>query len=119
MNIDISTNGYRVLSSGMVILNSSDNELNFKIEASNTFSFGVKLIFIDTKDEGSPVEKMVENNTIIFKCSNFNNVLGTGTVRPLPIATVSGKNILLHFWSYLLGDKESARKIEYTFLEEE
>lgn len=120
MNITLSTGGRRVLSSGTAILNSSDSDLKFEIEH-NEFSFCIILKFINRKGNEQSMEKEVksEDNTLILKCTNFNNALGTGTLKPLPIATVSGKEIFLHFWSYLLGNKESTRKVEYTFLEEE
>ena len=117
MDFSISTDNYKVVSSGMVILYGPDSELKFSIVASNNFSFDVVLKFAENDDGKKGVNKEVDGNTIIFKCINFNGALGTGTTKPLPIATVSGKDISMQFWSYLLGDKNSARKVEYTFLE--
>lgn len=118
MNFSISTNDCRVISSGIVILDDSNSDLKLKVEASDNFIFTIVLKFIESEDGNQGLEREINDTTIIFKCKNFNNALGTGTVKPLPIATVSGKKILLNFWSYLLGNS-SARKVEYTFLEKE
>ena len=119
MDFSISTNNHKVISSGMVILNDVDADLKLEVKASNDFTFTVILRFINNEDGEVGLKKDIDGNTVIFKCINFNNTLGTGTVKPLPLATVSGKDVLLNFWSYLLGDKSSARKVEYTFLEKE
>lgn len=119
MDFNVSTNDYKVVHSGMVILDDPNSELRLGVIASENFSFNVVLKFIKNDDCNQGLDKEVDGNTIIFKCRNFNNALGTGTIKPLPIATVSGKDLSLHFWTYLLGDKNSARKVEYTFLEKE
>lgn len=120
MNFNISTNGYKVVSHGTVILYDVDSELKISVEASEEFSFDVILQFIKTDSGKIEVKKEISNETIItFKCLNFENNLGSGTAKPLPIATVAGKDLLLHFWSYLMGKNHSTRKVEYTFLEKE
>ncbi len=119
MNFSISTNGYKVVSSGTVMLYDANSELKLCVVASEDFSFDVILRFIKTDDGKHELAKEIRGSTITFKCMNFSNALGTGTVKPLSIATVAGKELLLHFWSYLLGENNSARKVEYTFLEKE
>lgn len=118
MDFKISTSGYNVVSSGSVILYGADSELRLSVVASKTFSFEIILEFIKNDEKEQNLSKAVEENTITFKCINFNNSLGTGTVEPLSIATIGGKKLFLHFWSYLMGDA-SVRKVEYTFLEKE
>lgn len=59
-----------------------------------------------------------ENALLKVECTNFNAV-GTGTTEPIEIATIDGKKLFIHFWSYLLGGnekKQRIRKIEYTVL---
>jgi hypothetical protein len=43
--------------------------------------------------------------------------LGTGTTVPIEIATYNNKKVEMHFWSFLLGNKETtfARRIDYSF----
>lgn len=121
MEISLSTKGYKVIESGVVLLDEADSELKFDIKATDNFEFKIILKFYDTDNGKLDLEKEVETekNIIILKCKNFSSGLGTGTAKPLHIATVSEKEIFLNFWAYTLGDEKSARKVEYTFLEEE
>ncbi len=62
-----------------------------------------------------PEEGMVE-----IRCTNFNNAFGTGTTKPIEIASLNDRKITLQFWAFLLGNKnEGARRIDYTFYIEE
>ena len=117
MEIKISNDNYKIISSGMVIMYKYDSELKFSVKASETFSFDLVLKFITDDKRERTLSKKVENNTIVFECVNFKEQ-GVGTIEPLSIATVSGRELLFHFWSYSLGDRNT-RKIEYTFLEKE
>lgn len=116
MNIKASTNEYDILSSQTVILYDFNSELKLDINASSDFSFNVILQFTKDSTNKFAIEKETKEDTLIFKCVNFNNSEGTGTVQPIPIATVSGKEWYLHFWTYSLGNG-GTRKIEYTLLE--
>lgn len=118
MEIRISNDNYKIISSGMVIMHKHDSELKFSIKASETFSFDLILKFVTDEKKSRTLNKEVNDKKIIFECINFREQQGVGTIEPLSIATVSGKEVLFHFWSYSLGDR-STRKIEYTFFEEE
>lgn len=119
MKFQISTNGYNVISSNTVILFDSNSELKISATAIDGFSFDVILRFIKNTEEEKNLHKAVSGNTITFECINFDNALGTGTVAPLLLATVEGKDIYMHFWVYLMGDSGKVRKVEYTFLVKE
>ena len=118
MEIKLSNAGYNIISSGSVILYEAHSELKFSIKASEDFSFEIVLQFINDDKQERSLDKEVRDNTSYFKCANFENTIGIGTVNPLPIATVAGKEWLLHFWSYTMGDNK-VRKVSYTFFEKE
>lgn len=120
MKIEISTDGYKIVSSGSVFLFDSDSEIRLHVIASDNFKFNIVMRFDKSEVSESSINKEVKENTITFTCYGFNSSLGTGTVEPLSIATIAEKELLLHFWVYLMGtSQKSARKIEYTFLEKE
>lgn len=109
---------YKVIDSGVVILHRYDSELKFSIKASETFSFNLTLKFVTNGKKETTINKIVDDNKIIFECVNFSEQNGVGPIEPISIATVSGKGLLFCFWSYSMCDS-SARKVEYTFFEEE
>ncbi len=115
MEIKISNDDYDIVDSGTIIMYKSDSELKFDVKASEEFSFNLILKFIEDADKESSLEKEVIEDNVIFRCTNFKNQLGVGTLEPLSIATVSEKELFFHFWSYSLSDGRT-RKIEYTFL---
>lgn len=117
MKIEISNNGYNVINSGMVIMHNAESELKFNIKASDGFSFNLVLKFIKDEKKEQRLIKDVVDDKIIFTCKNFESSLGIGTTQPLSIATVEGKELVFHFWSYSMGDGNT-RKVEYTFLKE-
>lgn len=118
MKIEMSTGKYRVVLSGVVFLYDATSKLSMKIDTENDKNFSFEIILEFTTDETNKkrVQKDVEGNTIYFTCFNFSESLGTGTTEPIPVATVSGKELVLHFWSYT---SDEMRKVEYTFLMEE
>lgn len=118
MDIKMSNDNYKIVSSGMVIMYKYDSELKFSIKASETFSFDLVLKFVTDENRERTLNKEVSDNKIILECVNFKEQQGVGTIVPLSIATVSGKDVLFHFWSYSMGNRDT-RKIEYTFFEKE
>lgn len=118
MQLKISTNGYNVLASGTVIFYDIDSEMKLHVEVNPEFEFDMIFVFSKDNKERS-IEKKVQGNVVTLTCYNFNDQLGTGTVEPLDVATIGDKKLVLHFWTYVMGDKKAARKIEYTFLEKE
>ena len=117
MELNISTNQHKVIESGSIISYEKDSDIEMNVAFENGFSFKILFLFIDEKIKESRLDKEIkEGNKIIFKCVNFDNALGTGTVKPVSLATIENKEVFLHFWVYLLADK-GARKLEYTFLE--
>lgn len=118
MELSIKTNGYSVISAGVLFLYDNESECKMGIVADNGFKFEIVFRFVSNTDKKHSMDKAIEGNTIILKCTNFNDPLGVGTVKPLSIATIAGKEVFLHFWTYNLGEN-ATRKIEYTFLQKE
>lgn len=117
MKIEFSTNGFKVVQTGMVLLYDKNSDLTMRLTADNGFSFQIVLQFITDTNSEQRLDKEVNGNTVIFKCINFKS-LGTGTLEPLSLATIDDKELFFHFWSYHMAD-EGPRKVEYTFLERE
>lgn len=114
----MSTGKYKIVLSGVAFLYDVTSKLSMKIDTENEKKFSFEIILEFTTDETNEkrVKKDVKGNTIYFTCLNFSDALGTGTTKPIPVATVSGKELVLHFWAYT---SDEMRKIEYTFLMEE
>lgn len=115
MDINILTNGYKVISHGDIILYDADSEMQLDIKTDSDFQFSVVLKFRKNENGKRDFKMSTEGSTIVFECYNF-NPMGSGTVNPISIATVNGKEWLIHFWSYIMGD-EGPRRVEYTLLE--
>lgn len=113
------TDNFKILDSNVVLLpnNNSDLTLHFKFD---DFEFDFQMIFVDDKeDESQRLKRETEGSLLKAVCFNFNNMFGTGTVTPLDIATIEGKKLYIHFWSYLQGieeDDRQIRKVEYAVL---
>ena len=69
------------------------------------------------EDESHSIKGEVLNGELILDCINFNDSLGIGTNRPLELGMVEGKRLMMHFWSYLIG-QDMVRKIEYSIFKE-
>ena len=119
MNIIKESDNYTIVDTESVLLFELNSDLKLRISASTGFSFILMLKFESDNSGKQKLEKIVpDDNTIIFKCTNFDNRLGIGTKTPVPVATVAGKEWFLHFWVYCMGDKgDLVRKVEYTLFE--
>lgn len=120
MELTITNDDYKVLSSKSILMKSKDSKLNLHFKATEKFSFNLTICFQSTTDKTVSVFKKVEDhNTIILECTNFNSPFGSGITEPINIATVEGHKWYFHFWSYLMGgDNPSTRKVEYTLFEQ-
>lgn len=117
MITSISTGDYNVIESNTIYLfkNDADLELDFKF---GDFVFKIIFLFVDNKEiDGNKLEYQGNENIIEFTCTNFNNVLGTGTTSPIEIAIIDNKKLYIHFWSFIHGNydkKQYVRKVDYT-----
>ncbi len=120
---DIITGTRKVIDSGSVILFDGECTAKFTIEIGMGFTIIVEIDFAEQADLGMVIKKDVDvsKNYLKYTCYNFNNSLGTGTTEALNLATYNNKKVCMHFWSYLLGNKEEVhtRRIDYTFFIEQ
>ena len=54
------------------------------------------------------------DNSIVIKCTNFDNPMGTGTAEPIKILKYRSKTIFLNFWVFLLGNT-TLKRVDYCF----
>ena len=115
--INIYNNKYVLIDSNSIILFDIDEPIEIDEVFSNSFTVIFRII--SEKDETCEQKleyRVVEGtNTIEFKCLNFINSLGTGTVKPIEVGMYGGKKFYIHFWIYALGGREDVtRKLEYS-----
>ena len=119
MDIQIKTEKYNILDSGIAFIPKNENKMQFRVDASEELKFSIILEFVEEKDSKRDVKIQtdMENNIINFRCVNFEST-GTGITEEIELAIVSGKRIFFSFWYYRMSGK-SPRKIEYTFYQEQ
>ena len=117
MEINIFTEEYEVIKSGTVLNAGSLDKITLEVSMSENFKFSIAICFAedDTKEKNLTVK--IDNEKIVFTCTNFNNSVGTGLNRPIEIAQLSGKKVYFCFWVYALNEK-SNKRIDYTFFKE-
>lgn len=95
MKIEKSSSNYLILDSGTAMTFDNQATLQLKLVLDQSFYFTVQILF--KKGDGGERELMqsvdTETNTISLSCKNFDNALGTGTNRPIELATYQNKNI--------------------------
>lgn len=111
MNVTVSSGKFDVISSGLVIADNWESDIEFHININKLIKLHVKLRFIE--EEGAERDFRIESEeaALVFKCVNFGDTVGTSY--PLEIASFSGKKIYFNFRNY--EEKKVMRKIEYTF----
>jgi len=107
-----------VLESRMILMDEPMSELCIKLVIDDTEFRTMRIYFRNESEEtSSRFAAKIENHELIMECINFNSALGTGTENPMRIGEHQGKRLMLHLWSYMLGN-ESVRKVEYTIFRE-
>lgn len=114
MKISLSSDNYSIVSSGETFLFGADKDLRMNIVADDHFEFSVVFRFEDSADGEHHIDKKVNDNIITLTCYNFED-LGTGLTKPMNLARIEGRDILLTFWAYAEGpDEEKVRSVKYT-----
>lgn len=118
---NIYSGAYELIDSNSVLYFEGDSIL--EIEEVFNSSFKLSLRIINEKDDSGKhslqFKVNAETNVIEYKCVNFDNALGTGTVKPLEICTIEGKKVYFHFWIYAMGgDNGKVRKLDYSVWKE-
>lgn len=119
MITQILSKNYVVLETNTVYLFDAYSDLNLHFNTGyDEFEFDVKLKFkTDEKTEDGRVKKYSTENEITFLFINFDNPFGSGTSKPVEIATINDKNVYMHVWIYGVGKNQNettTRKVEYT-----
>ena len=86
----------------------------------NGFEITIRITCVsdDSNNQRLDYVANAENNTIEYKCLNFNNSLGTGTSKPVEIGAFNGKKLYIHFWIYAMGNDRDTRRLEYSIWKE-
>lgn len=110
---NVSSGNSQVISTGTII-QFNRQPIEFKIDFPG---FPLKLImnFENTTDPQTKMEaQTVDVNTISLTFYNYNNPLGTGTVKALKIADYKGQHVYLNYKIYALTD-QGEKTVQYTF----
>lgn len=78
-------------------------ELHCKIDSTNTLNIKF-LFFNDKNNKKTYIKSNISNKTFNIELFNFNNPLGSGTLRPVRIATYKNKPIEITFSAYKLNN---------------
>ena len=117
MRTRIETGAYEIVESQVLFLDSPESELFIHLVVEEEFVGDIRIRFITDDTENLAVKGEMQEDALVLTCINFDNELGSGTNNPVNIGTSKGKRLMIHIWSYLMGDKK-ARKIEYTIFRE-
>lgn len=112
MLIKKTSGGKEIIETGSIILYDTSSNLSLEVKCSETFSFSLIIAF-QKKGDKRDVDVTVENNKITLVCNNFENIMGTGILSPIELATFNGKKIFVNFWVCALGDS-GFKRVDYT-----
>ncbi|MGG2053087.1 DUF6864 domain-containing function [Lysinibacillus pakistanensis] len=113
--VNVNINNVEVLDSGTIIqYNNQPIEFDFNLP-----NFPMKLI-MDFKDKNGNSNELNAESDIINETTlkltfyNYNNPLGTGSTKPIHIATYQGKPLYVNYRIHSLNDSMN-KTIHYTF----
>ena len=117
LKVSCKTGGKLVLASGLGITYDKDSFYDMFLKFEDGFNFTVRLKFGADKPDGKPELRAntdEELRLITIECDNFNDIVGTGTMKALNLGTYHGRKIYLNFW---VRTPEGAknREIRYCF----
>lgn len=107
------SSNFEIIDSGALIAYDNDSNVIMSIECDENFTFNLKFVFDSSDCKDHNLKLRIDDNTIELTCTNFDNALGTGTAKPIELATVNGKKVYLNFCAYSLLNN-AMRKIDYT-----
>lgn len=113
--ISTHTGEMNIIASGFGITFSKEADFVININFDKDFKFSVRFIFLDQEPYEKPDLRFSANlksNIVTLTCINFNDTVGTGTTRPVNLATYRSKKIFLNFWVRTTNEKEN-REIKY------
>ena len=114
MQINLSSGEYSIVSSGQTFLFGLDENLKIDIVSESNFDFSVILEFQQDSSNEQRIDQKSDGNVMTLTCHNFHSE-GTGLAKPMELAQVDGKTLLLMFWSYIEGEGgRGVRNVTYT-----
>ena len=118
MTTEISSANNLIIDKGAVITFDESADLTFYLHFDETFSFNLVFRFLSDNSGKRSLLKEIENeNTVVLKCTNFNNPFWTGTTKPIDLATFNGKKIYMNFWLSMLNGT-GPRQVTYSIYSE-
>lgn len=115
--VTCTTGGAEVIASGLGITYAKDAGYEIHVKFDDEFSLTVSLKFGADDPSGKPEMKPAvdtKRQVITLECNNFNDFVGTGTTKPLNIATYQGRKVYMNFWVRTPGNGEN-REVRYCF----
>lgn len=113
----IESGNFEIIESNVIFMDSLQSEVLFHLAVNGKYFGDIRIRFISRKDESHSIKGGILNGEFTLDCINFNDSLGTGTPRPMELGMVEGKRLMMHLWSYLIG-QDMVRKIEYSIFKE-
>ena len=119
MQVKLSSGNYDIIASGNVFLFDDSEELTIKVTEDDDFDICLTIKFVTDETGEQKIERQVEEDRLVLLCYNFSG-LGTGLMKPTPIAKANDKLVLLTIWAYLEGSKDpKTRSVKYTMYREQ
>ncbi|MDF9756752.1 DUF6864 domain-containing function [Pseudomonas hunanensis] len=111
VDITANVNGIKVLSSGVIHLE-SNWPIDFDVQGMK-----MQVRFMENPGESvSRYETKVENGAWNLYLTNFSHPAGEGVYAPIPIATISGKQLYMTFSVGTIERAKGVRIFSYTFM---
>lgn len=117
MDFNKSSGNYEIIDAGSLFMFDSNSNLKISVKCSESFNFNILFNFIKTEAKNSNLRANIAGSNIVFVCENFDNVLGSGPVKAIELATHEGKKLYIMFYIYALGQGDT-KKLDYNIFRE-
>lgn len=117
MDAKITTANCEVINSGLVT-SFNGEPISITLQSSpRPFKLTFKFLADKSHDDQKIDAETPNEYEVILTLTNFNNPLGTGTIKPIGFATAGdGKGLFINFYVYVVG--KSAPTLQYTIYKE-
>lgn len=116
--VKISSGEYELILSKSIIMDSLDSELVIDLSVGNVHMGNMRFRFLSDEGEEILLKSKGENGDLILECVNFDGMADVGTVEMMSIGRAEGKELKMHLWSKLLGNRK-VRKVEICLYKEQ
>lgn len=109
----IKVGDYDVYESGTIIGNLNEH-IDFILEPERDFYIRLKFVDDESINEASVKASLIDKNGLVLLFTNFNDPLGIGTLEPIKLGGIKGRQLFL---SYNIQSISGGGKVvQYTFL---